>query len=551
MSAAARLRRLDEKSEIIVFERGRYISYASCGLPYYIGGKIKDRSDLFIQTPDSIKQRFNIDVRTLSEVLSIDRQKKTVHVKNLSSGSDYDESYEKLILSAGARPVLPDIPGISGPEVYTIRDIDDMDRIIEALKNPDQGRVIVIGGGYIGLEMAENLSMLGRDVIIIEKTGHILPMMDSEMALIVQDHLAARKIDILVNEEAEAISGAGPGSGGTIKIHLKSGRDISCGMVVAAIGVKPDVKIAKDANLEIGKNGGILVNAFLQTSDPDIYGIGDAIEVFNPVLGRNVLSPLAGPANRQGRLAADSIINGNIKTYRGTIGTAVVSVFGLGIAFTGASEKTLESDGIPHHSTIINSQSHADYYPGALPLALKVVFSPENGRILGAQAVGFEGADKRIDVISALIMKNGTVGDLADFEQAYSPQYSSAKDSLNMAGFTAENMLRSLVRPVYWNDIKYTASPDSPGRQDYFKLDVRTEDEFRRGSIPGAVNIPVDSLRVRLQEVPRDKKIAVFCRVGFRGYIAARILMQNGYKDVFNLSGGYLTYSTAAGSARG
>ncbi len=536
MSAAARLRRLDEKAVITVLEKGAYVSYANCGLPYFIGGIIKERGDLLIRTPESLRERFNIDVRTGCEALSINRGARSVHAADASG--EFDIPYDRLVISTGARPVIPPIPGITGPGVYTLRDIPDMDRIMEAAGKSRPGSAAVIGGGYIGLEMAENLKRLGADVTILEKTGHILPLIDSEMALIVQDHLKKNNIALKLGEEAVSLKQALKG----VTIDLLSGESIQADMAVLSVGVKPDAKIAMEAGLETGKSGGIRVNEFLQTSDAYIYAVGDAIETYNPVLKRYAFYPLAGPANKQGRIAADNIIRGNKKTYGGTFGTAIVSVFGLAVAFTGASEQALDRDGIPHRTTIVHPLSHAGYYPGASTLSIKVMFGPEDGLILGAQAVGFEGADKSIDVISALMLKNGTVYDLSEFEQAYSPQFSSAKDPLNMAGFTAENMLESLVKPVYWTDL---AGPDGGS---FFILDVRTEEEYGRGSIPGAVNIPVDSLRERLGEVPPDKKIAVYCRVGFRGYLATRILMQNGFKDVYNLSGGYLTYSQAAGN---
>ncbi len=535
MSAAARLRRLDEKAEITVFERGDYISYANCGLPYYIGGVINDRDKLFVQTPAALQKRFNINVRTRHEVQSIDRKNKSAHIKNLNGGNEFDEPYDKLVLSPGAEPFRPDIPGADSPLIYTLRNISDTDRIKEAAVKNNPRRVIIAGGGYIGLEMAENFRIRGISVVIAEMADQILTPFDYEMAALVHQHLRAKGIEFYLNDAAESFKEYNK----KISVHLKSGREISADMLILSIGVKPDTRLAKSAGIETGKTGGIKVNAYMQTSDPDIYAAGDAVEVYHPVLKEHVLLPLAGPANKQGRIAADNIINGNKTAYRGSIGTAIAKIFDLTAAVTGASEKALKKANIPCLSVIVHPLSHAGYYPGALTLSLKVVFSPEDGRILGAQAVGCEGVDKRIDAIAALIQKDGTVTDLLELEHAYAPPYSSAKDPVNMAGFTAENTLTGKMKPVYWNEI------DALDKKKNFLLDVRTPEEFKLGTIPGAVNISVDSLREKLDEIPKDKNIAVFCRVGFRGYIAARILMQNEFKNVTNLSGGYLTYSTA------
>ncbi|MEJ5283733.1 MAG: CoA-disulfide reductase [Brevinematia bacterium] len=535
MSAAARLRRLSEKDEIIVFEKGGYVSYANCGLPYYIGGVISERNKLFVQTPSSFKNRFNVDVRINTEVISINPDKKTVKAKNLLTGEEYTEDYDKLVLSPGAEPFVPDIKGVNSDKVFKLRNVDDTDRIKNYIDKNNPKRVIVVGGGYIGLEIAENLHHKGIYVTIVELANQLMPPLDYEMASIIHQHLKTKGVEFYLNNSVVGFSEENQ----KVKVELKNGKVLLCDMVIMSIGVKPDVKLAKSAGLAIGEKGGILVDEYLQTSDPDIYAIGDAIEVKNFITGKNSLIPLAGPANKQGRIVADNIINGNKLKYFGTVGSGIAKVFDLTVAVTGANEKLLKAEKIPYQYTIVHPSSHATYYPDALSLSLKVIFSPEDGRILGAQCVGFDGVDKRIDVITSFIQKNGTIFDLLNYEQAYAPPYSSAKDPVNMAGFTAENILKGLVKPIYWNEI------ESLDLSKTILLDVRTEEEVKHGTIKGAINIPVDDLRNRLKEIPKDKDIVVFCRVGLRGYIAARILLANGYKNVRNLVGGYLTYSSS------
>ncbi|MGC8765991.1 MAG: CoA-disulfide reductase [Brevinematia bacterium] len=534
MSAAARLRRLSEKSEIIVFEKGEYISYANCGLPYYIGEVISERKKLFVQTVDSFKKRFNVDVRVKNEVIEINPAQKNVKVKNLATGEIYTESYDKLILSPGAEPAIPNVKGLEEGKVFKLRNVEDTDRIKSFIDNENPRRVLIIGGGYIGLEIAENLHRKGIFVTIVEMTEQLMPQVDYEMASIIHQHLKSKGIEFYLNNSMVSVSNDGKKH----KVELSSGKTISCDMIILATGVKPNVNFAKKAGLKIGDKGGISVNEYLQTSNPDIYAIGDAIEVNNFITGKKSLIPLAGPANKQGRIVADNIVYGNKVKYEATVGSGIVKVFDLTVGLTGVNEKTLKQENIPYLYTIIHPFSHATYYPGALSLTLKVLFSPNDGRILGAQCIGYDGVDKRIDVITSFIQKNGTIYDLANFENSYAPPYSSAKDPINMAGFTAENMLKGLIKPIYWNEIDSIEN-------NAILLDVRTVEEVNAGTIKGAINIPVDKLRNKIESLPKDKEIIVFCRVGLRGYIASRILQENGFKRVRNLVGGYLTYSQA------
>lgn len=535
MSAAARLRRLDEKMDIVVLEKGDYISYANCGLPYYIGGTIKERQKLLVQTVDSFKSRFNVDVRTRSEALSIDRKNRTVRVRDLNTQKEYTEKYDKLILSPGAEPIRPELPGINHPNIFTLRSIPDTDRIKAFVDNNKPRRAIIVGAGYIGLEMAENLHERGIFVTMVEMAPQVMNAIDFEMAAIVHQHLKTKKIEFYLGCAVSSFAD----DNGKVKVKLANDIEISGDMAVLAIGVKPDTHLASEAGLEIGPGRGIRVNEYLQTSDPDIYAVGDAVETVHPVTGKTMVLPLAGPANKEGRIAADNIVRGNKTRYEGTAGSAIAKVFDLTAGVTGATGKMLAAAKIPFHSVIIHPNAHAGYYPNSLQLSLKLLFSPDKGKILGAQAVGYDGVDKRLDVIATAMRNGNTIYDLEEIEHVYAPPYSSAKDPVNMAGFVAENVLDGSVKQVYWNEI------DSIDRNAALVLDVRTPEEVRMGSISGMVNIPIDSLRDRIQELPKNKKIVVYCRVGLRGYIAARILSQNGFKDVYNLSGGYITYSAA------
>lgn len=536
-SAAARLRRLEEDSEIIMFERGKYISFANCGLPYYIGGSIKDREKLLVQTPQGMGKRFNIDIRTNSEVLGIHRENKEVSVKNHLTGEEYRESYDYLVLSPGAKPVIPDIPGITGPKVFTLRSLDDTDMVKKYLDDNKVKQAIVIGGGFIGLEMAENLRERNMEVSLVEALDQVMAPLDVEMARIVEQHLEAKGVRLYLADGVTAINhGAG-----VCEVALKSGRSVTADIIILSLGIRPESTLAAGAGLEMGERGAVRVNEYLQTSDPCIYAVGDVVETVDFVNGTRTYVPLAGPANRQGRIAADNIAGRKVR-YKGTQGTSIAKIFELTVAGTGNNEKTLRRLGIRYQKSYTTSASHAGYYPGAVPMNIKVLFDAD-GRILGAQAVGHRGTDKRIDVLATAVRAGMTVYDLEELELAYAPPYSSAKDPVNMAGFVAANILKGDVEVIHWHDIK-KISPDKT-----FLLDVRTPEEFGRGSIPGAVNIPLDELRHRLKELPAEKEITVYCQIGLRAYIAARILTQRGYRAK-NLSGGYHIWSrTKAGDA--
>lgn len=531
-SAAARLRRLNEYDNIIILERGEYISFANCGLPYYIGGVITERDKLLIQTPETMKDRFNIDVRTENEVIDINSASKTITVINHKMGKEEFIKYDTLILSPGARPFIPDIAGLSvnGP-VFTLRNMSDTDNIKEYLISSTPEAVTVIGGGFIGLEMAENLVSSGLKVTIIELSNQILSPLDYEMAAIVEKHLKDNGIDVIKNDAVVQFDESAH------QIHLKSGKIITTDMVILAIGVEPENDLAKKAHLDLGIRGSILVNEKLETSVADIYAIGDAIQVVDYINGQATYIPLAWPANRQGRLLAD-IINGRDVRYHGTLGTAIAKVFDLSAACTGNNERLLKRLAIPYQVVHIHGMSHASYYPGAHQISLKLLFSPENGRILGAQVVGQGGTDKRIDVLATAIKGKLTIYDLPDLELAYAPPYSSAKDPVNMLGYIAENMSNGDVITKQWHEVDAFIADGG------IIIDVRDEAEFISGSIKTAVNIPLPGLRQKLALIPQDKKILVNCQVGLRGYIAARILSQYGY-TVANLDGGYLTFNYA------
>lgn len=535
MSAAARLRRLDERAEILVFERGDYISYANCGLPYYIGDTIKDREALLVQTPEAFKARFNVDIRIKQEVLSIDRKNKKLFIQNLTTQEKYTESYDKLILSPGAEPILPPISGIDNPSIFTLRSVPDTDKIKQFVKTHQPKRALVVGAGFIGLEMAENLHQLGIFVTIVEMANQVMNVVDYEMAAGISQHLKTKNVEFYLKDSVIQFKE----THGKILAKLASGREIECDMAVLSIGVKPENKLAKDAELMLGEKGGIAVDEHLQTSDPDIYAIGDAIETLNPITGKKGIIPLAGPANKQGRIVADNIVLGNKKFYYGTIGTSIAKVFDLTAAVTGATEKLLKREKIDFQSFIIHSSSHAGYYPNALPMTIKVIFAPRDGKILGAQIIGYDGVDKRIDLFASLILCKKTIYELQEIEHAYAPPYSSAKDPVNMAGFVAENILNGHSKIIHWDEILKL------DKKENLFLDVRTKEEASLGTIEGALIIPVDEIRQRIAEIPKNKKIIVFCGVGLRGYVAARILTQHGFNEVYNLSGGYKTYELA------
>lgn len=533
-TVAARLRRMDEQAEIILFERGAYVSYANCGLPYYIGDTITQRDNLFVQTAQGFTARFNIDIRTQQEVVAIQTQGKTVLVKNLLTNETYSEGYDKLVLSPGAEPIRPRVDGISANRIFTLRNVPDTDTIKGYINTVRPKRALVIGGGFIGLEMAENLHELGIEVGVIEMANQVMAPLDYSMAAIVHHHMVENNVSLYLGDGVASFKETENG----VAVVLASGKELETDMVILSIGVRPETLLAKEAGLALGKLGGIEVNEYMQTSDPDIYALGDAVEVTHLVTGSKALIPLAGPANKQGRIVADNIVYGNKKVYEGSIGTSIAKIFHLTVAAAGANSKLLAKEGIPYHESFTHSGSHAGYYPGALSLSIKILFAPKTGKLLGAQVVGFDGVDKRIEMLAQVIRNNGTVYDLMELEHAYAPPYSSAKDPVNMAGFVAENILTGKVKTAQWRDIEGLS-------KEALIVDVRTREEFALGSIPGSVNIPVDELRSRLPELPLDKDIVVTCAVGLRGYVAYRILVQNGYERVRNLSGGYKTWSLA------
>jgi NADPH-dependent 2,4-dienoyl-CoA reductase/sulfur reductase-like enzyme/rhodanese-related sulfurtransferase len=524
-SAAARARRLSEDTEIILFERGEAPSFANCGLPYYIGGVIESRDKLLVAPKQRLVERYRLDVRTRTEVLSIDRAAKTVQVRDLTTGNEYSESYDKLILSPGAAPIRPPIPGANLPNVFTLRELHDADLLTKAVTNAKSA--VVIGAGFIGIEMSENLVHRGIDTTIVELADQVLPPWDAEMVSPIAGCLRGHGAKLQLADAAEAIEP----SNGQLSIRLKSGTQLHTDFVVMSVGVRPENKLATEAGLEIGKRGGIRVNSFMQTSDPDIYAAGDAVETQNAIDHSPTQIPLGGPANRQGRIAADHIF-GRDSTYRGTQGTAIVGVFDMIAAMTGFSEKVLRATNTPYEKIYIHPAHHAGYYPGAEQMSIKLLFAPSDGKILGAQIVGRSGVDKRIDVLAVAIQAGMTVYDLEEMELAYAPQFGSAKDPINMAGFVAAGVLQGLQPIVHSNPL-----PDN----DSFVLDVRTTGEFARGSVPGAVNIPIEQLRERIGELPRNQPILAYCQVGMRGYLATRLLAQKGF-EVKNLSGGYTTW---------
>ncbi len=529
-STAARLRRVDEDAEIIMLERGEHISFANCGLPYHIGEIIEERSKLLVQTPDAMRKRFKIDVRVFNEVVSIDRENKTVEIKNLKTQETYTESYDILVLSPGANPIAPPIRGIDHPNIFTLRNIPDTDTIKEFVDNQKPSSATVVGGGFIGLEMAENLHHRGIDVTIVEMADQVMGPIDYEMAALVHEHIRSKNVNLILKDGVKEFAD----NKGQVKVTLRSGLLIETDMVIMAIGVKPDTTLAKDCGLELGDRGGIKVNEYLQTSDPSIYAIGDAIEVEDFVTGKNTLIPLAGPANKQGRIAANNIA-GKTEAYKKTQGTAIAKVFDLAVASTGVNEKTLKQDGIKYIASITHSASHAGYYPGAIPLSIKILFTPK-GKLLGAQIVGYNGIDKRIDVLATCLRFGKTVFDLQELELAYAPPFSSAKDPVNMAGYVAGNIINGDTDIVHWHEI---IDADLTKVQ---LVDVRTQLEWDLGTIEGAIHIPLDEMRDRLNELPKDKELIIFCQVGLRGYLATRILKQNGFTGVKNLSGGCKTY---------
>ncbi|HQH95088.1 MAG TPA: FAD-dependent oxidoreductase [Rectinema sp.] len=534
-STAARLRRLNEHAEIVLFERGPYISYANCGLPYYAGETIKERERLFVMTPEKFNAWLNVDVRIRTEVTSIDREAKKIRARELDSGREYSLEYNALVLSPGAEPIKPPIPGIEDPRIFTLRSVSDIDHIKEYLDTKRPERIIVVGGGFIGLEMAENLHARGSFVTIVEALDQVMNPIDFEMAALVHQHLKQKNVELYLSSAVLKFEEAGS----RIVAVLADGTRLDADMIVLSIGVRPETAIAKAAGLETTPNGAILVNENLQTSDPAIYALGDAIAFPHPVLDMAMPVPLAGPANKQARVVADNIAKGpGTRKWHGAIGTSIAKVFDITVAAAGVAEKLLRRNNIPCISIITHGSSHASYYPGAQPLTIKTIFTPD-GTLLGAQVVGYDGVDKRIDLIADYIRRKAKVTELGEIEHAYAPPFSSAKDPVNIAGMVAENVLAGLSRHLQWHEVK--AFQEKGG----FVLDVRTPEEFSIGAIPGAKNIPLDSLRQNLGEIPQDREVLIYCGVGLRGYLAERILRQNGWTSIANLSGGYKTWEIA------
>ena len=534
-SAAARCRRLSEEAEITIFERNDYISFANCGMPYHIGGVIEDRDKLLVQSVEGMHQRYNINVRCGCEVTSIDRKKKTITYTETKTGKTGQQSYDKLVLSPGAEPAKPPLPGADNPRVFSLRNLEDMDAIKTAAQEYASKPAVVVGGGYIGLEMAEALRDRGMEVILVELADQVFIAADREMATPLHQQIRLHGVDLRLEVSVTAINDLG----NELEVVLSDGKKANCGIVIMAVGVRPDAKLAREAGLEMGELRGIVVNDNMQTSDPDIYAVGDAVEVTSLVGGHKALIPLAGPANRQGRIAADNIF-GRSSTYKNTQGTSVCKVFDLTMAMTGASEKQLKKSGTRYEKIYVHPGNHAGYYPGSSQINMKLIFDPETGRVLGAQAVGASGVEKRIDVISVAVRAGLTVEDLSEQELCYAPPYGSAKDPVNYAGFVANNVITGDSSICHCEDV---ISP----RDDQLVLDVRTPAEVEAGTIPGAKNIPVDDIRDRFEELPRDKELLIFCRVGIRGYLACRTLTQKGFK-CRNLTGGYTTYQHYVGA---
>ncbi len=537
-SAAARARRLDEDAEITLFERGEAPSFANCGLPYYVGGVIQQRESLLVAPKQRLVDRYRLDVRTRTEVTAIDREAKVVSVRNLETGEEYEHAYDKLILSPGASPLRPPIPGVDLPGVFTLRDLGDADRLHEIVQKAKHA--VVIGAGFIGLEMAENLVHRGLKTTVVELADQILPPWDAEMVAPVAEYLRQKGIELKLSDAADAIEEDGQ----AMQVRLRSGQQVAADLVVMSVGVRPENALAVAAGLEVGPRGGIQVDGHMQTSDPDIYAVGDAVEVRHFVDGSPIQIPLGGPANRQGRIAADCIFGRN-SSYRGTQGTAVVGIFDMVAAMTGHSEKVLAAASQPYLKVYVHPKDHAGYYPGAESLSIKLLFSPDDGKILGAQVVGGKGVDKRIDVLAVALQAGMTVYDLEEMELAYAPQFGSAKDPVNMAGFVAAGVLRGDHPMQHFESLLDDSAAPSP-----FVLDVRSPAEFESGHVPNAVNISVDELRNRLDELPCDRPIVAYCQVGMRGYLATRILMQRGFK-VSNIGGGYTTYRAMVSSREG
>ncbi len=535
-SCAARARRMSESAEIIMFDRGPYVSFANCGLPYYVGDVIKKEEHLLVATPQLFRDRFNIEVRLKSEVSRIDRNERTIEIKDLETGRSYTEAYDTLVLSPGAAPIRPDLPGIDLPGIFSLRTIPDSRQIRGWIEQYRARNAVVVGGGYIGMEMTENLHKRGLNVTVVEKQSQVMPVVDGEMMVPVHDTLTKNGVTLRLNDH---VTGFVKGEGHTLDLALASGKRLSSDLVILCIGVRPEITLAKEAGLKIGQSGGILVDTRMRTSDPNILAVGDAVEIEDVITGQKSVIPLAGPANRQGRIAAD-VIMGKPSTFRGTQGTSVVGIMDQVVAITGPSEKLLKRLGIwdRMEKIYLHPGHHANYYPGASPITLKLVFQKKDGLVIGAQAVGKAGVEKRIDVISMAIQKNGTVFDLEEAELCYAPQFGSAKDPVNIAGMIAANVIRGDVHLAHWEDVPST---------DAYLIDVRGPKEYKRGHLEEASNFPLDNLRDRMPELPKDREIWTYCFVGQRSYYAARALSQYGF-NVRNISGGYKTHQLHKGT---
>ena len=538
-TAAARIRRLTEDAEIILFEKGAYISYANCGLPYYIGGVIEERDRLFVQTPEAFGKRFNIDVRTRSEVIAIHPEKKQVTVRS-AEGKEYTENYDKLLLSPGASPVVPPLPGIQSEGIFTLRNVDDTDRIKAYMTAHQVRRTVIVGGGFIGLEMAENLKHAGSQVAVVEMAPQVMGPIDYSMAALVHQHLQQQDVKLYLEQAVERFSREGD----ELTVYFKSGISLKADMVLLSIGVRAETRLAQEAGLKLGEMRGIWVDAYLQTSDADIYAVGDAIEYPHPITGKPWLNFLAGPANRQARIVADNMVLGNRIHYEGAIGTSIAKVFDLTVASTGLPAKRLKQMGIPYLSATIHNGSHAGYYPGSLQMDIKITFSPTDGKLYGAQIVGYDGVDTRIDQYALAIKQGATVEQLTRLEHAYAPPFSSAKDPVAISGYVAGNILSGKMTPLYWREMQQA------DKSQVTLVDVRTPDEYALGTIPGAINIPLDNLRERLADIPENQPVYLFCGVGLRGYLASNILKSKGYPDVRNLIGGLKTYEAATATIK-
>ncbi len=532
-TAAARIRRLDETAEVIIFERSGFVSYANCGLPYYIGGVIRDKEELTLQTPEMFRERFQIDVRVHHEVTAIHPERKTVTVKNLETGETFEESYDKLLLSPGARPVQPNLPGAGLENLFTLRTVEDTLRIRDYVVKNKPKSAVLAGGGYIGLEVAENLRELGMDVTIVQRPNQLLNPLDYEMACFVHAKMREKGIRLMLGHSVEGFEKAGD----QVNVLIKGEQPIKTDMVLLAIGVAPDTHLAKEAGLTLGIKNSIVVNDRMETSAPDIYAVGDAVEVRHFVTGSKALISLAGPANKQGRIAADNICGGD-SVYQGSQGSSVIKIFDMTVATTGINERTAKDAGIDCDKVYLSPSNHASYYPGGTMMTMKVLFEKNTYKLLGAQIVGYEGADKRIDVIATAMHAGMTALQLKDLDLAYAPPYSSAKDPVNMAGFMIENIAEGRLKQFFWDEVG--ALPDDGS---VFLLDARTREEYTAGHINGFVNIPLDELRDRLSELPQNVPLYVLCQSGLRSYLACRILSQNGW-ECHNFSGGYRLYET-------